>query len=69
MSLTGNLEDVSVADTLQFIHLGGRTGTLTLQSGQFAQLNLEPTRSLTILAQGPQPGGPWPAPIARKFRL
>ena len=33
MSLTGNLEDVSVADTLQFIHLGGRTGTLTLQSG------------------------------------
>ena len=34
MSLTGNLEDVSVADTLQFIHLGGRTGTLTLQSGE-----------------------------------
>jgi len=33
MSLSGNLEDVSVADALQFIHLGGRTGTLTLVSG------------------------------------
>jgi len=33
MSLSGNLEDVSVADALQFIHLGGRTGTLELQSG------------------------------------
>ena len=34
MSLSGNLEDVSVADALQFIHLGGRTGTLTLQAGE-----------------------------------
>ena len=34
MSLSGNLEDVSVADALQFIHLGGRTGTLTLTSGE-----------------------------------
>ena len=34
MSLSGNLEDVSVADALQFIHLGGRTGTLTLSSGE-----------------------------------
>src|SRR5438067_3196668 len=33
MSLSGNLEDVSVADALQFIRLGGRTGTLTLVSG------------------------------------
>jgi hypothetical protein len=33
MSLSGNLEDVSVADALQFIHLGGRTGTLTLING------------------------------------
>jgi hypothetical protein len=33
MSLSGNLEDVSVADALQFINLGGRTGTLTLVSG------------------------------------
>jgi hypothetical protein len=34
MSFSGNLEDVSVADTLQFIHLGGRTGTLTLVSSE-----------------------------------
>jgi hypothetical protein len=33
MSLAGSLEDVSVADALQFIHLGGRTGTLTLTHG------------------------------------
>ena len=33
MSLSGNIEDVSVADALQFIHLGGRTGTLTLTCG------------------------------------
>jgi len=34
MSLSGNIEDVSVADALQFIHLGGRTGTLTLNCGE-----------------------------------
>jgi len=33
MSLSGNIQDVSVADALQFIHLGGRTGTLTLTCG------------------------------------
>ena len=33
MSLSGNLQDVSVADAMQFIHLGGRTGTLTLTTG------------------------------------
>jgi hypothetical protein len=33
VSLSGNLEDVSVADALQFIHLGARTGTLQLSSG------------------------------------
>jgi len=33
MSLSGNIQDVSVADTIQFIHLGGRTGTLTLSFG------------------------------------
>jgi hypothetical protein len=33
MSLSGNIQDVSVADALQFIHLGGRTGTLTLSCG------------------------------------
>jgi hypothetical protein len=34
LSLSGNLEDVSVADAMQFIHLGGRTGTLTLTQGE-----------------------------------
>src|SRR5207253_2138352 len=34
MSLSGNIEDVSVADALQFIHVGGRTGTLTLNCGE-----------------------------------
>lgn len=31
MSISGNLQDVSVADVLQFIHLGRRTGTLVLR--------------------------------------
>lgn len=33
MSISGSLEDVSVADVMQFIHLGRRTGTLVLHSG------------------------------------
>ncbi len=33
MSLAGKLEDVPLADVMQFIHLGRRTGTLTLQRG------------------------------------
>lgn len=33
MSISGNLEDVSVGEVMQFIHLGRRTGTLTLSSG------------------------------------
>ena len=36
VSLSGNLADVTVADVLQFIHLGLRTGTLTLISGENA---------------------------------
>ncbi|HUO86377.1 MAG TPA: DUF4388 domain-containing protein [Thermoanaerobaculia bacterium] len=31
--ISGSLEDVSVADVMQFIHLGHRTGTLVLSSG------------------------------------
>lgn len=31
MAISGNLEDVSVADVMQFIHLGRRTGTLMLK--------------------------------------
>lgn len=34
MSLNGKLEDVSLADVMQFIHLGRRTGTLSLIRGQ-----------------------------------
>ncbi|MEL7058879.1 MAG: DUF4388 domain-containing protein [Acidobacteriota bacterium] len=33
MSLNGKLEDVSLADVMQFIHLGRRTGTLSLLRG------------------------------------
>jgi len=33
VSLSGSLEDVSVADVLQFIHIGGRSGTLSLTRG------------------------------------
>lgn len=31
MAISGNLEDVSVADVMQFIHLGRRTGTLMMR--------------------------------------
>ena len=31
MSISGSLEDVAVADVLQFIYLGKRTGTLALE--------------------------------------
>src|SRR5690349_21331500 len=34
MSLSGNIQDVSVADAVQFIHLGRRTGTLRLSCGE-----------------------------------
>ena len=30
MSISGNLEDVSVAEVLQFVHIGRRTGTLVI---------------------------------------
>jgi hypothetical protein len=33
LSLAGKLEDVPLADVMQFIHLGRRTGTLSLQRG------------------------------------
>ncbi len=33
MSISGSLKDVSVADVMQFIHLGRRTGTLLLTRG------------------------------------
>ena len=33
MGISGSLKDVSVADVMQFIHLGRRTGTLLLNRG------------------------------------
>lgn len=39
MSISGSLEDVSVADVMQFIHLGRRTGTLVLdRDGRTARI-------------------------------
>lgn len=34
MTISGSLEDVGLADVLQFIHLGSRTGTLRLWNGR-----------------------------------
>ena len=34
MSISGNLEDVSVAEVLQFVHIGRRTGTLVITAGE-----------------------------------
>ncbi|HYH46275.1 MAG TPA: DUF4388 domain-containing protein, partial [Thermoanaerobaculia bacterium] len=34
MAISGSLKDVSVADVMQFIHLGRRTGTLLLSRGR-----------------------------------
>ena len=34
MAISGSLEDVAVADVLQFVYLGKRTGTLELERGE-----------------------------------
>jgi hypothetical protein len=53
MSLSGNLQDVSVADALQFIHLGGRTGTLTLMRGDLkAEIGFHQGRIVNAWAPG-----------------
>jgi hypothetical protein len=53
MSLSGNLQDVSVADALQFIHLGGRTGTLTLVNGDTkAEIGFHQGRIVNASAPG-----------------
>src|SRR2546430_9319726 len=55
MSLSGNLEDVSVADALQFIHLGGRTGTLTLSRGEVtAEIGFHQGRIVNAWGPGSQ---------------
>ena len=45
MSISGNLEDVSVADVLQFVHLGRRSGRLSLvRDGEEVQILFESGR-------------------------
>ncbi|MEM8964404.1 MAG: DUF4388 domain-containing protein [Acidobacteriota bacterium] len=52
MSLNGKLEDVSLADVMQFIHLGRRTGTLSLVHGvQEAEIGFH--RGQIVSAAGP----------------
>jgi hypothetical protein len=67
MSLAGSLDDVSVADVMQFINLGGRSGTLSLVIGgarrgdgeQRAEIGFH--RGRIISARGPDhlPLGEW----------
>ena len=52
MSLNGKLEDVSLADVMQFVHLGRRTGTLSLQrGGEEAEIGFH--RGQIVSARGP----------------
>jgi hypothetical protein len=52
MAISGSLEDVSVADVMQFIHLGRRTGTLMLdQDGDRAMIGFHEGK--LISAGGP----------------
>lgn len=59
MSLTGRLEDVSVVELLQFVHVGGRSGTLRLRD-QDSAASVSVHRGRTIGATGPNalPLGP-----------
>jgi hypothetical protein len=52
LSLAGKLEDVPLADVMQFIHLGRRTGTLTLQrAGEHAEITFH--RGAIVGARSP----------------
>lgn len=52
MSLNGKLEDVSLADVMQFVHLGRRTGTLSLTRGvEEAEIGFH--RGQIVSASGP----------------
>jgi hypothetical protein len=51
MSISGNLLDVSVADVMQFIHLGGRSGTLIIEGrGEKAEVGFHRGRIISALA-------------------
>lgn len=53
MSLNGKLEDVSLTDVMQFIHLGRRTGTLTVhRNHKEAEIGFH--RGQIVSASGPQ---------------
>jgi len=51
VSISGNLEDVTVADVLQFVHLGHSTGTLTLsRNDQRAEITFHRGRIINALS-------------------
>ena len=53
MSLNGKLEDVSLADVMQFVHLGRRTGTLSLTRGsQDAEIGFHRGQIVSAWAPG-----------------
>jgi hypothetical protein len=53
MSISGSLQDVSVPEVMQFIYLGGRTGTLVLESGdQHAEVGFHRGRIISALGPG-----------------
>ncbi len=53
MSLNGKLEDVSLADVMQFVHLGRRTGTLSLTRGsQEAEIGFHRGQIVSAWAPG-----------------
>ncbi len=53
MSLNGKLEDVSLADVMQFVHLGRRTGTLSLSRGtQEAEIGFHRGQIVSAWAPG-----------------
>jgi len=53
MSISGSLDDVSVADVMQFIHLGRRTGSLLLErDGERARIGFHAGK--LVSAQGPR---------------
>ena len=55
MSLNGKLEDVSLADVMQFVHLGRRTGTLSLVRGsQEAEIGFHRGQIVSAWAPGSQ---------------
>jgi len=53
MSISGSLEDVSVADVMQFIHLGRRTGTLVLdREGETARIGFHGGKLVSAFVPG-----------------